>query len=403
MHAGIFWGFVLLTIGTADIVTGGIIQTVLSAPLDGVLWVAISAMQNVVAIVVLGSIAWAYVRRLVTRPARLTFNRDALVILGMIGGVVATELLAQVFEVARHGEIRGAFVSNALAVPLRGLSPGTLEAVFAVLWWGHMALVAAFLCYLPFSKHLHIATSFPNILFRKLAPRGELPQMDLEDETATFGLKTLQDLGWKDLLDGFTCTECGRCQEACPAWETGKPLNPKTFIMGIRDMAVDAEHGIDLIPNSPIVRETYGLDDTRPAAEVLARPIVDTAIPYDAVWDCVTCGACVEACPVLIEHVDKIVGLRRNLVLEEIAVPAGADAGLPGDGEPGQPVGPAGLGAARTGPPACRSRCRSWPTWPPPGDSTSSRSSTGSVVPPRSTRGTRRWRARSRRVSTPPA
>jgi Fe-S oxidoreductase len=323
LHAGIFWGFVLLTIGTADIVTGGVIQRVLRIPLDGALWAAISAMQNVVAVIVLVSIAWAYVRRLVTRPSRLTFNRDALVILGMIGGVVATELLAQAFEVARYGEITGAFVSNALASPLRDVSEaGGLEAGFAVLWWGHIALVAAFLCYLPFSKHLHIATSFPNILFRKLAPRGELPKMDLEDETATFGLKTLQDLGWKDLLDGFTCTECGRCQQACPAWNTGKPLNPKTFIMGIRDMSVEAEQGLNLIPNSPIVRETYGLDDSRPTAEALARPIVDTAIPYDAVWDCVTCGACVEACPVLIEHVDKIVGLRRNLVLEESRFPA---------------------------------------------------------------------------------
>jgi Fe-S oxidoreductase len=323
LHAGIFWGFVLLTIGTADIVTGGLVQTIVRIPLDGALWVAVSAMQNVVAVIVLVSIAWAYFRRLVTRPSRLTFNRDALVILGMIGGVVATELLAQTFEVARYGDIEGAFVSDALAVPLRGgLEPAALEGAFAVLWWGHIALVAAFLCYLPFSKHLHIATSFPNILFRKLAPRGELPKMDLEDETATFGLKTLQDLGWKDLLDGFTCTECGRCQAACPAWATGKPLNPKTFIMGIRDMSVDAEHGIDLIPNSPIVRETYALDNTRPAAEALARPIVDTAIPYDAVWDCVTCGACVEACPVLIEHVDKIVGLRRNLVLEESRFPA---------------------------------------------------------------------------------
>ena len=322
MHAGIFWGFVLLTIGTADIVTGGIIQTVLSVPFDGALWAAISAMQNVVAVIVLGSIGWAYYRRLVTRPARLTFNRDALVILGMIGGVVATELFAQTFQVAGYIDIRGAFVSNALAIPLRSLSPSVLQAAFALLWWGHIALVAAFLCYLPFSKHLHIATSFPNILFRKLAPRGELPKMDLEDETATFGLKTLQDLGWKDLLDGFTCTECGRCQAACPAWATGKPLNPKTFIMGIRDMAVDAEHGIDLIPNSPIVRETYGLDGIHPTAAALARPIVDTAIPYDAVWDCVTCGACVEACPVLIEHVDKIVGLRRNLVLEESRFPA---------------------------------------------------------------------------------
>ena len=261
----------------------------------------------------------------------------------MIGGVVATELLAQVFEVAAYGDIPGAFVANALAVPVRAvLGTDAIEAAFAVLWWAHIALVAAFLCYLPFSKHLHIATSFPNIWFRKLAPRGELPAMDLEADDATFGLRTLQDLGWKDLLDGFTCTECGRCQEACPAWNTGKPLNPKHFIMGIRDMSVEAEHGIDIIPNSPIVRETYGLDDTQPAAAALATPIVDTAIPYDAVWDCVTCGACVEACPVLIEHVDKIVGLRRNLVLEDSRFPAeltGAFRAMENQGNPwGQPA-----------------------------------------------------------------
>jgi Fe-S oxidoreductase len=343
MHAGIFWGFVLLTIGTANVVTGGIIEQVLSIPFDGLLWTFISAVQNVVAVIVLVSIAWAYFRRLVTRPRRLTFNRDALVILAMIGGVVATELLAEAFEFAAHGDQPGAFVSAAIAGPLRAsFSPEALQAAFAVLWWAHIALVAAFLCYLPFSKHLHIATSFPNIWFRKLAPRGELPKMDLEDESATFGLKTLQDLGWKDLLDGFTCTECGRCQEACPAHATGKPLNPKTFIMGIRDMSVDAEAGLNLIPNSPIVRETYGLDDSQPAAAALAEPIVDTAIPYDAVWDCVTCGACVEACPVLIEHVDKIVGLRRNLVLEESRFPqelTPAFRAMEGQGNPwGQPA-----------------------------------------------------------------
>jgi Fe-S oxidoreductase len=342
MHAGIFWGFVLLTIGTANVVTGGIIETVLSAPFGGALWAAISAMQNIVAVIVIVSILWAFYRRLVSRPRRLTYNRDALVILSMIGGVVATELFAEVFEFARHGDQPGAFVSAALAGPLRGLSPGALDLGFAILWWGHIVLVAAFLVYLPFSKHLHIATAFPNIWFRKLRPRGELPAMDLEREDSTFGLKSLQDLGWKDLLDGFTCTECGRCQEACPAWNTGKPLNPKTMIMGIRDMSVEAEHGLDLIPNSPIIRETYGLGGAVPAADRMAAPIVDTAIPYEAVWDCVTCGACVEACPVLIEHVDKIVGMRRNLVLEESRFPAelaGAFRGMEGQGNPwGQPA-----------------------------------------------------------------
>ncbi len=193
--------------------------------------------------------------------------------------------------------------------------------------------------YLPFSKHLHIVTSFLNIYFRKLAPRGELPAMDLEAEDATFGLRTLADLGWKDMLDGFTCTECGRCQQACPAWHTGKPLNPKHFIMGIRDMSVEAEHGLPLIPNSPSAA-SFGLEDVIDRTS-MSSPIVDTAIPYDAVWDCVTCGACVEACPVLIEHVDKIVGLRRNLVLEDSRFPAelnGAFRNMEGVGNPwGQP------------------------------------------------------------------
>src|SRR6476469_3735512 len=343
MHAGIFWGFVLLTIGTANIVTGGLIETVLSWPADGLIWAAISAMQNVVAVIVLVSIAWAFWRRLVTKPKRLTFNRDALVILAMIGGVVLTELLAESFEFAAYGDQPGAFVSAAIAVPLRAaFAPVTLETLFAILWWSHVILVSAFLVYLPLSKHLHIATAFPNIWYRKLRPRGELPTMDLEREDATFGLKSLQDLGWKDLIDGFTCTECGRCQAACPANATGKPLNPKEFIMGVRHMAIDAEHGLDLIPNNPIVRETYALGSGAPEPARMAKPIVDDAIPYDAVWDCVTCGACVEACPVLIEHVDKIVGLRRNLVLEESRFPAeraGAFRGMEGQGNPwGQPA-----------------------------------------------------------------
>jgi Fe-S oxidoreductase len=322
MHFAIFWGFVFLSIGTIDIVTGGLVQAVLSWPLDGALWAIVRALQDIVAVAVLLAIGVAFWRRLVVRPARLTYTMEALVILGLIGGVVASELAASVLESARWGDQPGAILSNALAAPLAGLDPAALEAAFTVAWWSHMALVAAFLVYLPTGKHLHIATAVVNVFFRKLAPRGRLPSMDLEGIEGTFGVRTIADLTAKDLLDGFTCTECGRCQDACPAHATGKPLNPKTLIMGIREMAVEAEHGVDLIPDSAAVREIRGLDDTRPDPRRLATPVVDEAIPYDAVWDCVTCGACVEACPVLIEHVDKIVGLRRNLVLEESRFPA---------------------------------------------------------------------------------
>ena len=169
---------------------------------------------------------------------------------------------------------------------LTGLDPTLLQAGFAVFFWANLAVVCYFLVYLPRSKHLHIATAFFNAALRKLKPRGELPAMDLEAETARFGVKTIEDLAWKDLLDGFTCTECGRCQEACPAWATGKPLNPKTLIMGLREMAVEAEVGVPLMPwIRPVPAMAVG---AAPAAEpgvhglhraALEAPIVDTPSP----------------------------------------------------------------------------------------------------------------------------
>jgi Fe-S oxidoreductase len=341
LHYILFLGSTLLLIGNANMVTGGLLQAVVSWPFGGILWTLAVAIQNTIAVGVLLVLGYFFKRRLVDRPERLTLDRAGLLVLAMIGLVVSTEFFALAFEAATYGDVTGAYVTNALAVPLRSLDPSVTQAGFVFLWWAHVFVLATFLLFIPTNKHFHVYTSFVNIWFRKLAPRGQLPKMDLEDENATFGLKTLQDLGWKDVLDGFTCTQCGRCQEACPAYNTGKPLNPKTFIMGIRSMSEMAEQTIDIIPNSPIVRETYGLDDSTLQPAAVSMAIVDTAIPYDAVWDCVTCGACVEACPVLIEHVDKIVGLRRNLVLEESRFPTeltGAFRAMENQGNPwGQP------------------------------------------------------------------
>ncbi len=341
-HYVFFLGSTLLLTANINIVTGGLLQAVVSVPLDGALWTLLVAIQNVLAVAVLAMLGYMFYRRLVIRPARLTLSRAGLGILTMITLVVSTEFFAQAFEVAAHGPIEGAVLANPLGAALAPLGEDLTHALFVGLWWAHVVVLAAFLLYIPTNKHFHVYTSFVNVWFRKLRPRGELPKMDLEDETATFGLKTLQDLGWKDLLDGFTCTECGRCQEACPAWNTGKPLNPKTMIMGIRSLSESAERTADLIPNSPIVRETHGLAGPEPASTALAAPLVDGIMPYEAVWDCVTCGACVEACPVLIEHVDKIVGIRRNLVLEESRFPqelTTAFRSMEGQGNPwGQPA-----------------------------------------------------------------
>ena len=318
IHGAIFWGFVILTVGTADRVSFGLVRAIAGPPLlDGWPWRLLILGQNVFVLSVLVAVALALFRRVVWRgPRRLTLSRDGLVILLLIGGVVLTEWFAEAFRIARYGDHDAAWAVAAtpLSVVLGAfLTADLLEIGFELAFWANVTLVSSFLVYLPVSKHLHIVTAFFNAGLRKLRPRGELPAMDLEAQTGRFGIKTIEDLDWKDLLDGFTCTECGRCQEACPAWATGKPLNPKTLIMGIREMSVEAEAGVPLVP---------WIRGAGPSTAVLERPIVDTAIPYDAVWDCVTCGACVEACPVMIEHVDKIVGLRRNLVLEESRFPA---------------------------------------------------------------------------------
>jgi Fe-S oxidoreductase len=343
MHATIFWGFVVLTIGTLDRIFFGVVDTLTRGLLDGWIWRGLLVAQNVVAVAVLAAIAVAIFRRVVVRPRRITLSRDGLLILVLIGGVVLTELLAESLRIARHGDpdAAWAFAANTLAAPLSALvgsaNPEPLAIGYSIAFWANVLLISFFLAYLPRSKHLHIVTAVFNTAFGKLQPRGQLPAMDLEAEDATFGVKSIADLGWKDLLDGFTCTECGRCQDACPAWATGKPLNPKTMIMGLREMSVQAEEGVSLIP---WIKPAGGPDAISEQAQKV--PVVDTAIPYDAVWDCVTCGACVEACPVIIEHVDKIVGLRRNLVLEESRFPGelnGAFTAMERYGNPwGQPA-----------------------------------------------------------------
>ncbi len=320
MHHAIFWAFVLLTLGSANAVTGGLVELVLAWPLDGVVWAALTALANLAALGALAAVGVALWRRLVVRPSRLTLSRSGLLILVWIAAIVLAELANETFEAARFGARPGALVAAALAPLVGGLPTAVLEAGFGLAWWAHVGLVSAFLVYLPVSKHFHIVSAAVNVFLRKLEPPGRLPTLDLERTEGTFGLRTVADLSWKDLLDGLTCTECGRCQAACPANATGKPLDPKALIMGLRHLVDEVETRLALVPDGAEVRERLGAP-VGPTPADLARPIVGAAISEEAVWDCLTCGACVEACPVRIEHVEKIVGLRRNLVLEESRFP----------------------------------------------------------------------------------
>jgi Fe-S oxidoreductase/nitrate reductase gamma subunit len=340
MHAFIFWGFLSLLVTTGNYLTNGLVEAILAWPLGGVLWAIGVALANLFIGLVLVGIAYAVWRRVVLRPTRLALSVDAFRILVLIVAVVLTELFgdAMRFIAVPDDPARDwALLATPLANALQPIGPHAAAAWFGVLAWAHIVLVLAFGTYLPYSKHLHILTSEPNVYFRNLEPRGALRKMDLELEPAdgeepVFGAKTLKDLTWRHLLDGMACTECGRCMEFCPASMTGKTLSPKHFMEGLRDQISMAETALAAAAGAQraakgganggaeAAEHSISLAADR-AREALSIPLVDNAIPEEAVWQCTTCGWCVEGCPVLIEHVDSIVEIRRNLVLEESKFP----------------------------------------------------------------------------------
>lgn len=294
MHAAIFWGFIVLfpTILIAMIAAVDPHSTLPWLGEQG--WYAL--LVDGFALLVLLGVMTAFVIRKVIRPARFQGSHlgEADLILALIAGIVITLLLwhsSQISSGLNDYPARWAPISSALSHVVAPLAP-ILER-FAV--WAHVLIILSFLVYLAYSKHLHIAVAALNVFFGKMRPRGTLEKIDFEKPEAEvrFGAARATDLTWKQMLDTMSCTECGRCQEVCPAWNTGKPLSPKLLIMAERD-------------------HLLGRADT---------PIVPNAVIDDIVWDCVTCGACMRECPVNIEHVDHIIDLRRNLVMVESRFP----------------------------------------------------------------------------------
>ncbi len=336
MHAAIFWGFLILLVTTGNYLTNGLVETVLGWPLGGIAWLAVVAVANLLIGLILVALGYATWRRVVRRPARLGLSRDAFVILAMILGVVLTEIAGDTLRfVALPDEParRVALLAGPLSLLAEPIGASAAATGFGIFAWLHLGFVMAFGTYLPYSKHLHILTSEPNVYFRNLEPRGALRKMDLEaepppGEELVFGARSLKDLTWRHLLDGLSCTECGRCMEFCPASMTGKTLSPKHFMEGLRDQIMASETALALAAGAQRAAKggaaggaeasEVGLSVARQRAlEALSLPLVDNAIPEEAVWQCTTCGWCVEGCPVLIEHVDTIVEIRRNLVLED--------------------------------------------------------------------------------------
>jgi Fe-S oxidoreductase len=305
MHATIFWGFVVLTLGTVEFFGKGVTES-FSLPLlsDTAPYLI---LEDVFSVLVIVAVGYAMFRRLVTRPRRLNLSTEANVILLLILGLMVTDLVADAGRIvlapapADHWQFAGQAAAHVLAA----LPAAAVTAIFHAAWWLHAVTLLGFLVLLPYSKHLHILVSPLNVFFSPLEPKGQARNVDLEN-SETFGVGSLTELAWKDLFDTYNCTECGRCTSRCPANMSGKELDPKWLILHLRER---------LFSEAPALLGQAG-------AQAPQTALVGDVIHDNVLWACTTCRWCVDACPVFIEHVPKIVDMRRWLVLTESRFPA---------------------------------------------------------------------------------
>jgi Fe-S oxidoreductase len=337
-HLFIFWGFLVITIGTTELMVAGIWPAFsLEAILPGLLYRPLAALIDVMNLVVLSMIGWALFRRIVVRPRLIPMNLDAGIILGAIGSLMLTHFLFHGFEgavrLAGGGAlVHGAPISNLIAHGVNGVDPARAHVVARAAYWLHVAILFAFLNYLPYSKHIHLLGALPNIFLRNLSARKlDLPKLDLEDETQ-WGVGRAEQLSWKSLVDTYACTECARCSNYCPAYTTGKNLSPMQLVHDIRYEMIDRDALMSEREAIAARLELVHGGDEKQAliarqAEVGRQleemPLMAGGrIAEDTLWACTTCGACQEVCPVFIEHPLKIIQMRQNLVLAQEKVPS---------------------------------------------------------------------------------
>jgi heterodisulfide reductase subunit C/nitrate reductase gamma subunit len=336
LHFFVYAGFVLINIEVLEILIDGIFQGGphhTFEPLLGDFYNWVIGFFEILAVLTLVAVIIFLIRRNVVKVPRLNMKeldgfprKDANTILYIEIVLMTMLLLMNAAEGAirtKHGEASGFLISSLLAPAFSGMDEGTLHTIQIVCWWGHILGIFAFLNYLPFSKHFHIILAFPNAYYTRLEPQGEIRNMNeiqnevlymMQPELAPvpgegaeqatpprFGARDVQDLSWKNLLDAYSCTECGRCTASCPANMTGKKLSPRKIMMDTRDRLEEVGKAID------------SGRDWKEDGKALLHDYITT----EELRACTTCNACVEACPVGIEPLDIIVQLRRNLVMEE--------------------------------------------------------------------------------------
>ena len=312
MHAALFLGFLSLLLRKLQLIVIGYDETF---TLPGMAGGAFAFFKDLVELAVVAAVAYAFYRRLVLKPARLEPNRGGLLVLTLISLIRLTDFAFDGFRFALlSGSDAGiaherafAPVGGALATLFSGLPTGTLETGYQLSYWLQMLTVFSFLVLLPVGEHFHIVTALPALFFRRGRPAHEVPAVDLEKlmgddadaEDMKVGVRSVADLTWKDGFDAFTCTECGRCKDACPTFLTGKPLSMKWVNDSLKHHLLEQREAV--------------LAGGGQAAEL--PPLVPDVIAEDTLWACTTCGYCEAACPIHLEHLPRFFRLRQHRVM----------------------------------------------------------------------------------------
>jgi len=294
-HALFFWGFFILFLGTCLIVLQADFTDLFFGVkfLKGSFYLFFSLILDIAGLISILMLIGLLVRRYVVRPAGLENKKDDIIMHGLLLAILITGFLIEGARMAvtEMGTTLSAWspVGLWVAKALSSMGEPAVRGLHSNLWWLHLLMVIAFIAIIPFTKLRHIFTTSANYLFTDLGPKGLVPTIDMEDEEAeSFGAAQVTDMTWKDIFDADACTTCKRCQDRCPAWATDKPLSPMKVVQQIGEIAC-----------------------SNPASSLLET------IDKDAIWACTTCRACQEICPADIEHVNKIIDIRRNLVLME--------------------------------------------------------------------------------------
>ena len=359
-HALIFGGFMVLTLRTLMLVFEGLFPGAGLPFLPAGFWEGYLLVKDVVLLTTFAGVVLALLRRHVARKERLDPSFDAELILLLIGFLMVTDLAAGAAKMALDAAhmagtvgasgvaasasaaaASAALARSALWEPLTyslskqvfsSLSSSSLRSIYFGAWWSHLVAILVFANYLPFAKHFHVITALPNLFFAKLDSPGKMVTFDIEKaaEVERFGVSKVEDFTWKQKLDMFTCTECGRCREVCPTHLTGKPLSPKGFMVDLRNaLYTDADVLIDA---------DAGRGDGSAERQLAGRtPLIGGWIDEETIWACTTCRYCEHACPVGITFVDKITDLRRHLVLEKSEFPKEAQTAFNGMERQGNP------------------------------------------------------------------